>query len=240
MAMLNPGNSSDSGTAVIAGGPLSLLRVPLLIGAGTLMLAWPAIYNGYPLLWFDSCPYLLVPSQGYVAQLRSPFYGIAIAPLVALASEWAIVAAQGAIVAAIIFLVLRTVSGRPHARSYLSLVGFLALLTGLSWHASLVMADVFAGVLPLGIYLLAFGRNRLAWWEYAFVFAVTCLASLVHYSHLLLVAPIGAAAAVVLLVERRSPRQVAVSAACCLAVVAIAIGAHMGLQWRKENKLQIS
>src|SRR5512143_1545850 len=117
MAMLQPKNSSDAETAVAAGGSLRFLRAPLLIGAGALMLAWPAIYNGYPLLWFDSCYYLLVPSQGYGAELRSPFYGIAIAPLVALASEWAIVVAQSAIVAALIFLVLRTVSGRLQAWS---------------------------------------------------------------------------------------------------------------------------
>jgi hypothetical protein len=42
------------------------------------------------------------------------------------------------------------------------------------------------------------------------------------------------------LLERRPSRQVAFSAACCLAVVAITIGAHMGLQWRWQNKLQIS
>lgn len=239
--MLEPVNSPNAQPP--AAGPtarLTLLRGPLLIAAGGLMLAWPAIYNGYPLLWFDSCRYLLAPWHDYVAEMRSPFYGLAIAPLVALATEWAIVAAQCAIVAAMIFLVLRTTLGRMRAWSYLLLLGLLALLTGVSWHSSLIMADVFAGVLPLGIFLLAFVRDRLAWWERALVFAVACLASLVHYSHLLLVAAIAISASIVLLLERRPSRQVAFSAACCLAVVAITIGAHMGLQWRWQNKLQIS
>ena len=43
--------------------------------------------------------------------MRSPFYGLALMPLLALKSEWPIVFAQAATAAALIFLVLRTVIG---------------------------------------------------------------------------------------------------------------------------------
>jgi hypothetical protein len=212
----------------------------LLIAAGALMLCWPAIYNGYPLLWFDSCAYLLEGWGRFFPVMRSPFYGLALAPFLALKSEWPIILAQAATAAALIFLVLRTVSGRVRPWQYLLLLGALALLTALSWHSSLIMADVFAGFLPLGVFLIVFVRERLAWWEAGFVFAVTCVASLVHYSHLPLVAALGVAALAILLLERRRWRDILPAAGCCLAVVAITIAGHMAAQEKLHHKLAIS
>ena len=180
---------------------------PVLIAAGALMLCWPA-FNGYPLLWFDSCGYLMAGWRLFFMEMRSPFYGLALMPLLALKTEWPIVFAQAATAAALILLVLRTVLGRVRPWHYLLLLGALALLTGLSWHSSLIMADVFAAFLPLGVFLLVFARERLAWWETVFVFGVTCVASLVHYSHLPLMAALGLAASAILLLERRNWRDV--------------------------------
>lgn len=204
------------------------------------MLCWPAFYNGYPLLWFDSCAYLLQGWGRYFPTMRSPFYGLALAPLLALESQWPIILAQAAMAATLIFLVLRTVWGRVWPWRYLLLLAALALLTGLSWHSSLVMADVFAAFLPLGVFLLVFVRARLAWWEAVFVFAVTCLASLVHYSHLPLMAALGLAASFILLLERRPWRDILAGAGCCLAVVAITIAAHMAIQEKLRHEAAIS
>ena len=212
----------------------------MLIAAGALMLCWPAFYNGYPLLWFDSCGYLMAGWRLFTPEMRSPFYGLALAPLLALKSEWPIVFAQAATAAALIFLVLRTVLGQVRPWHYLLLLGALALLTGLSWHSSLIMADVFAAFLPLGVFLLVFAHERLAWWEAVFVFGVTCVASLVHYSHLPLMAALGLAASAILLLERRNWRDVLPGAGCCLAIVAITIAGHMAVQERLHHRLAIT
>jgi len=216
------------------------IKGPVLIAAGALMLCWPAFYNGYPLLWFDSCGYLMAGWRIFTPEMRSPFYGIFLAPLLALKSQWPVVLVQAATAASLIFLVLRTVLGRVRARHYLLLIGALTLLTGLPWHSSVIMADVFAAFLPLGVFLLVFTRERLAWWEAVFVFGVTCVASLVHYSHLPLMAALGLVAAAILLLERRSWRDVLPAAGCCLAVVAMTIAGHMAVQERMHHRLAIT
>jgi hypothetical protein len=76
----------------------SRLRRPLLIGAGAPMLCWPALYDGYPLLWFDSCEYLQTGWLTYVSEMRSSFFGISIAPLLTLKTVWPVVAARMCIV----------------------------------------------------------------------------------------------------------------------------------------------
>jgi hypothetical protein len=205
------------------------------------MLSWPAFYNGYPLLWFDSTGYLAVVwGHAYGAALRSPFYSLSLAPLLALQSEWPVVLAQATISAAMIFLLLRTMAGRVAPSRYLLLIGLLALLTSLPWTASIVLADVYAGLLPLGIFLLAFASERLAAWEIVFVFVVTCLGALVHYSHLPLAAALAGTALILLLLERR-PLGVALRrAALGLAVVLIAIVGHVGLQWTLNGKVALA
>jgi hypothetical protein len=213
---------------------------PVLIAAGALMLCWPAFYNGYPLLWFDSCGYLMAGWRLFIPEMGSPFYGLALVPLLALKSEWPIVLAQAATATALIFLVLRTVLGQVRPWHYLLLLGTLALLTDLSWHSSLIMANVFTAFLPLGVFLLVFARERLAWWEAVFVFGVTCVASLVHYSHLPLMAALGLAASAILLLERRNWRDVLAGAGCCLAIVAITIAGHMAMQERLHHRLAIT
>ncbi len=216
---------------------LSRLRGPLLIAAGALMLCWPAFYNGYPLQWYDSLGYLYQGWSGtYHLLTRSPFYSLWITPLLALHSEWPIVLAQGALAAAMIFLVLRTLTGRLQPGFYLATVGFLALLTGLSWHSSYIMADMFAPLVALGIFLLTFARDRLAWWERAFVFAVTALASLVHYSHLPLAAALCLAAPGLLCWQRAQRAQMVRAGAVCLALVSIAIGGQVAMQWLENGE----
>src|SRR5579871_2676807 len=90
-AMLQPPKISNSQPAAAGrSSPLKALQGALLIGAGTLMLAWPAFYNDYPLLWFDTCSYLLTAWDIPVREMRSPFYSLASAPSLALASAWPI------------------------------------------------------------------------------------------------------------------------------------------------------
>jgi hypothetical protein len=212
-----------------------------LIAAGGLILSWPAVYNGYPLLWFDSGEYLIAAwSHAYLPEMRSPFYGIAILPLLALNSEWPIVFAQSGIAAATIFLTLRVVWGGLRAGHYLLLIGLLALLTSLPWQSSAILADLPAALLPLGVFLLVFGRDRLAHWEVAFVFAVTCLSCMVHYSHLPLMAVIAVLALGIGLMERRPRGDILRGLALCLAVIAITATAQISVQLKARGELAIA
>jgi hypothetical protein len=220
---------------------LRFLRAPLLIAACGLILSWPAFYNGYPLLWYDSTEYLLAAWRHiYLPVMRSPFYGIAIMPLLALNSEWPIVFAQSGIAAATIFLTLRVVWGGLRAGRYLLSIGLLALLTTLPWQSCAILADLPAALVPLGIFLLVFGRDRLARWEVALVFAITLISCMVHYSHLPLMAVLTVLALGIGLVERRPRSDILRGIALCLAVIAITAVAHIGMQWKFRGKLAIA
>ncbi len=172
--------------------------------------------------------------------MRSPFYGIAIMPLMAMNSEWPVVFAQSGIAAAMIFLTLRVVWGGLRAGPYLLVIGLLALLTSLPWQSSAILADLPAALLPLGIFLLAFGRDRLARWEVAFVFAIALFSCMVHYSHLPLMAVLTVLALGIGLVERRPRSDILRGIALCLAVVAITAIAHIGMQWEFRDKVAIA
>jgi hypothetical protein len=235
--LLTGGEASARQFAAKNSSVVAHLRSPLLMIVGALMLAWPAFYNGYPLATFDTGGYLATAWLGsHQPENRSVFYGLSIAPLLALHSEWPIVLAQAGIAAAMISLVLRVVTGQLRAGQYLLVILLLALLTGFSWHIGNIMADMFAGLLPLGFFLLAFARDRLALWERVFVFAVMCLSALVHFSHLPLAAALAVVVACILLWERRPRRDVLVGTTCCFAVAVVAICAQLALHWFVSDK----
>src|SRR6476620_1482134 len=70
----------------------------LAIPALALLFAWPAIYNGYPMIFSDSGEYLyfaLTPRQAAQGHAGYPiFYSLAILPFVRLWPLWTVVAAQ--------------------------------------------------------------------------------------------------------------------------------------------------
>jgi hypothetical protein len=235
--------SFDQQPVATGGANISLrpLRATLLIATAGLILSWPALYNGYPLLWFDSYGYLMVGwLNDYLPGMRSPFYGLAILPLLALNSEWPIVFAQGGIAAAMIFLTLRVVWGGLRAGPYLLVIGLLALLTSLPWQSSIILADLPAALLPLGAFLLVFGRDRLARWETAFVFAITCLSCMVHYSHLPLMAALAVVALGIGLMARRPRSDILPGLCLCLAVIVITASAHIAVQLKARDELAVA
>jgi hypothetical protein len=217
------------------------LRAPLLIAVGGLILSWPAFFNGYPLLWYDSGEYLIAAwRQSYLPGMRSPFYGLAILPLLALNSEWPIVIVQSGTAAAMIFLTLRVALGQLRSGAYLLVVLLLALLTSLPWQSSAILADMPVALVPQGVFLLVFGRDRLARWQVAFIFAVTLLSCLVHYSHLPLMAVLSALAFAIALLERRPRGDILRGIACCLAVIVITITANIAVQWKARDQLAVA
>src|SRR5271166_6200878 len=165
-------------------GPLGVLRCGAVL-LGALFLAWPAFYNGFPLLYPDSMTYLsdgrivakalfLHQFSGYYG-VRSFFYSLVILPFHWNISPWPIVALQCLLVAFVVWLVVRSVTPRQTITRYLALILVLSLLTSASWYAAFIMPDILGSLTCLSIYLLAFARETLsraervalcliAWW----------------------------------------------------------------------------
>ena len=177
------------------------------LAVASVMLASAAFYNGLPLLYRDSIDYLLHGEATARALLahdtvdlentRSLFYGLALHVLRDGSNLWPVVAFQALLTASTLWLTMRVALGHRHATASRLLV-VTALLTTLSsapWFVGYVMPDLFAALLVLGIYLVAFGWERLRGGERAFAAALVWLAIVSHGSHLLLAAGLTVAVA---------------------------------------------
>lgn len=168
------------------------LILSLLLAAA--MLSWPAIYNGYPFIFPDTQGYLLPAIQlletGWLspAWSRPPFYGLAALPIHMNWSLWPMVIIQALIISHFLFLTVRTVLGQIDHRAFLGVIFALAALTSLPWHVATLIPDIFAPVLLLGIFLLAYPGHALKPWEQVYVLAITIAAAAFHLSHVALAA----------------------------------------------------
>jgi|SRR5579863_8066764 len=168
------------------------------IGAGALLLSWPALYNGYPLLYPDSMTYLgdgrLVARALFLHQLaeyygmRSFIYSLGILPLHWNVTPWPVVTFQTLLTAYVLWLVTRSIVPRLRATRYLILIILLSLLTSSSWYSSLVMPDILGPVLYLCIYLLVFARDELSRFDHVAVFLIAWWGIASHATHLMLAA----------------------------------------------------
>ncbi len=159
------------------------VRPFLLICLGAAMLAWPAFYNGYPLVFADTGTYLTQALRWYAGWDRPPVYSMAIRPLHMAWSTWPIIAAQALMTAHVLYLVWRCLVQRG-AGLYLAMVAVLCVGTNAPWVASQLIPDIFAPILVLAIGLLMLVPERLLRWEKIWLFALTTLAIAVHTTHL--------------------------------------------------------
>ena len=101
----------------------------LVVAAGALVMLWPAIFNGYPLLYPDSISYLgdgrplarilfLHTPKGYLA-MRSEFYSLGIFPFHWNVTAWPIIVLQSLLTSYILWLVVRSFAARStEARAF--------------------------------------------------------------------------------------------------------------------------
>jgi hypothetical protein len=113
-------------------------RAPAVI-AGALAMCWPALWNGYPLLYPDSISYvddgrgvlqaLLHRGTGF-AGMRSEMYSLGIYLVHWKRSPWPVVGMQALIVAWVVWLVVRALLPRRPVLAYLAIIVALA---GMCW-----------------------------------------------------------------------------------------------------------
>lgn len=162
----------------------STSKTLLMIIAGGLGLSSAALYNGYPLLFTDTPAHLAVPQPGAAYWARPVYYSLFAYPLHLGKTLWPVVAAQSLAVAHLVYLVQRALVGRVEAPAYLLVICVLTLFSSLPWQTGYLLADVFAGVVILTLYLLGFASDRLSRAETAYVVLLCVLATVTHLSHL--------------------------------------------------------
>jgi hypothetical protein len=160
------------------------VRVGAAVLTGALLLIWPAFFNGYPLLFSDSGGFLH-QTLGPLMLWDKPYvYGPFLHAFHWRISLWGPVIAQGLILSHLLWLTQRVMRGDAKPLWHIGLCAFAALATAAPFSAALLMPDVFAPIVVLGLFLLGFGGAALTRLELAYLVALVALGIAAHLAHL--------------------------------------------------------
>jgi hypothetical protein len=151
--------------------------------AGGLILLWPALHNGWPLVFTDTGAFLFAALERHPQWDKPIAYSLFLHALSWRVTYWGAAFAQGLIVAHLAWLALRTLAAASPARHLAVVVG-LAALTSAPWFASQLMPDVLAATTALCVLLLGVVPERLARAERAWLALLAVLGAASHLSHL--------------------------------------------------------
>ena len=202
-----------------------------LIVASAAILLVPALYNGFPLLFPDTDTYLKVAYGQQWTLDRSGFYGFWLKPIVTpmsgTAGLWTAVFVQASLIAGILALVARRLVPSLTPLQCLGLIGAVALLTSLAWHAGQLMPDAFTGPLILLTWLVA-SRDIDAPGTPLLWLAAGALA-LLHYTHLGLFAVAAATTLLFNAFVHVPLREIAKRALVAILVILAVASAHIAV-----------
>src|SRR5437763_11176510 len=154
------------------------LLLPLLLA--------PVIWNGFPIIYYDTGAYIFEGLSGRFIPERSAVYSLFLRFAGAQTSLWTIVAVQSALSAFIIVQCARAIAPAMRCGVLVLVAAALTVLTGLPWYIGQIEPDCFAALLVLALYLLAFHASRLDVWRAGAVGIVGAFSAAVHPSHLVL------------------------------------------------------
>jgi hypothetical protein len=150
----------------------------LAVAVVAVLLITPAIWNGYPLLQYDTGGYLARWYEGYLVPSRSTVYGLYL-HFGEHSYFWLNLAFQSVVTLWVLHLTLRVLGlARPLRLARIVLI--LILTTALPWLASMLITDIFAGLAVLALFLLVAHGDRLSRAEKIALFAFTAFAAATH------------------------------------------------------------
>ena len=134
--------------------------VAAIIVAAPLLL-WPAVLNGYPLLFGDTGVYIKDGIDHHVSWPRPMFYGLFMLPLHLSITTWPVVVAQAVIAVSVLLVTMRHFLPRLPPLALIPITLILTVGTSLPWFVSQLMPDLFAGLLVLTLAVLLMVPPRL-------------------------------------------------------------------------------
>jgi hypothetical protein len=200
-----------------------------IVVAGLILLA-PALWNGFPLLQYDTGGYLARWYEGYLVPSRPGAYGLMLAAGAGL-RFWPVLLVQAAVTIWVLALLLRCLGFAARPLLLLAMVSLLSVATTLPWLTAILLTDIFAGLSVLALYLVVFCSDELGQRERSGLIALAAFAAAMHSATLLLIGALAAAAMTVHLCSGnflpRSGARYAMSAA--LAGIAMTLAANFAV-----------
>jgi hypothetical protein len=137
-------------------------RALLAVLAAAALLLWPALWNGFPIVFADTGTYLSQAIDHYAGWDRPVFYSLFMLPLHATVTVWPVIVVQALLAAWVLHLVCRTLLPSVSAIAFVGVVGALSACTWLPWIVSELMPDLFTPLLVLVLCLLVWAPERLS------------------------------------------------------------------------------
>ncbi len=154
----------------------SWLRVAAM--ALPLLMLAPALWNGYPLLQWDTGGYLARWYEGYLVPSRSTVFGLYLHYGESF-GFWTNLAVQSLATLWLLQLTLRVLAMMQTFR-FVAISLCLIVATALPWLASMLLTDIFAGLSILSLFLLVVGAGRTSTLEKISLFVFTAFAAATH------------------------------------------------------------
>ncbi len=164
------------------------MRTVLAIAAGAVLLVWPALLNGYPLVFSDTGGFLHQTLGPLMLWDKPWIYGPVLHGFHWRLSLWLPLAAQALLVSQLLWLVQRVLRGGAAPGLHLGVCLGAAALTTAPFTVAMLMPDLFAPVVVLALFLLGPGRDELSGPEVAWLLVVAAIGIASHLSHLPLAA----------------------------------------------------
>ncbi|TWB24614.1 hypothetical protein FBZ89_101240 [Nitrospirillum amazonense] len=165
--------------------------LPLLAPLAALVLMlWPALLNGFPIVFFDTGGYIEAAAERELVEGRSLAYGLFLqAASLNWRTLWGPVVAQSLLTLWLLRLLCAGLApsdglpgGNGNGLGALGLVALLALGTGMAWYTSQLMPDIAIPLVVATLWLLAFRWDRLSWGTRLGAAAVGLVSLLSHMS----------------------------------------------------------
>ncbi|MEQ1580164.1 MAG: hypothetical protein ABL964_06200 [Steroidobacteraceae bacterium] len=169
-------------------GAFGWARSVIAVAALSVALMLPALWNGYPVLYFDTVDYV---SMGFTWKLpiyRTAGYGFLALAGWAAHTIWATLILQAVIAAYVLFESWRLLTPDLRGWRLAALLVFAFTLTSLPWVASTIMPDIFTAPAVLLCLLLALRDDALTparRWAFIVLLGLACMA---HPTHVTMVA----------------------------------------------------
>jgi hypothetical protein len=162
-----------------------------------------AVWNGFPIIFYDTGAYMLQGLGHLFIAERSPVYSGFLSVAGGATSLWLVAIAQCVITAFVMTEFARALRPALSLWALLAIGAFLCLTTGLPWYAAQIEPDCFVVIVALTLYLLAFHGAALGPLRRSALFAAAAVAISSHPSHIALAAGLLVAVAAMRFAPRR-------------------------------------
>ena len=194
---------ASSGLAISARQRSLLVWISAVVGSVLVLLA-PALWNGFPFMFYDSGVFIELSIQGGFSPERSAFYASFLSAFRPSFSLWPAMVAQVLMTVLVMAAFARALLPGLSAGRFFAWVVVLCIATGLPWYAAEILPDILAPLLVICLYLLGFHADRLGWPRKMALTAVAVLAATSHASHLGLAAGLVALTALIQIATRHT------------------------------------